>query len=256
DVTLAASAVEQLTGDPLWVLVISGSGNAKTETVQSLAGAGALVTSTITSEGALLSATPRQLQAGRATGGLLLKLGTRGVLVIKDVTLILSMDNKARGLVLAALREVYDGKWERNVGTAGGRTLTWTGRIVVVGACTTAWDTAHGVIAIMGDRFVIVRSDSETDQVRTRSAWQAVHNTGKEATMRAELAAAVGGLIANASTQEYQLAPAETERLIRLANIVTRTRTGVERDYKGDTVDKHALEMPTRFVKQLTQLVR
>src|SRR5262249_35985821 len=163
---------------------------------------------------------------------------------------------KARGLVLAALREIYDGKWERNVGTGGGRTLLWNGRIAIVGACTTAWDTAHSVIAIMGDRFVIVRSDSETDQVRTRSAWQAIRNTGKETAMRTELAAAVGGLIANASTQEYQLAPAETERLIRLANIVTRTRTGVERDYKGDTVDKHALEMPTRFVKQLTQLVR
>jgi len=37
--------------------VISGSGNAKTETVQAPAGAGAVVTSTITSAGALLSAT-------------------------------------------------------------------------------------------------------------------------------------------------------------------------------------------------------
>jgi hypothetical protein len=166
------------------------------------------------------------------------------------------MDKKARGLVLAALREIYDGKWERNVGTGGGRTLLWNGRIAIVGACTTAWDTAHSVIAIMGDRFVIVRSDSETDQVRTRSAWQAIRNTGKETAMRTELATAVGGLIANASTQEYQLTPAEIDRLIKLANIVTRTRTGVERDYKGETVDKHALEMPTRFVKQLTQLVR
>jgi len=194
DVVLAAGAAERLTGDPLWLMVISGSGNAKTETVQALEGAGALVTSAITSEGALLSATPRQLQGGRATGGLLLKLGARGVLVIKDVTSILSMDKKARGLVLAALREIYDGKWERNVGTGGGRTLLWNGRIAIVGACTTAWDTAHSVIAIMGDRFVIVRSDSETDQVRTRSAWQAIRNTGKETAMRTELATAVGGL--------------------------------------------------------------
>jgi len=39
--------------------------------------------------------------------------------------------------MLAALREVYDGRWERNVGTDGGQTLTWTGRIAVVGAVTT-----------------------------------------------------------------------------------------------------------------------
>jgi hypothetical protein len=52
---LAAAAAERLAGDPLWLLLVSGPGNAKTETVQALTGAGALVTSTITSEGALLS---------------------------------------------------------------------------------------------------------------------------------------------------------------------------------------------------------
>src|SRR5262249_48394422 len=74
---------------------------------------------TITSEGALLSATA---QSRGATGGLLKKIGSRGLLVIKDMTSLLEMDVRARGLVLAALREVYDGKWERNVGVGGGRT--------------------------------------------------------------------------------------------------------------------------------------
>lgn len=50
DAVLATAAVEQLDGDPVWLLVISGSGNAKTETVANLAGAGATVTRTITSE--------------------------------------------------------------------------------------------------------------------------------------------------------------------------------------------------------------
>ena len=56
DAVLAAAAAEKLTGDPLWLLVISGPGNTKTETVQSLSGAGAFVTSTITSEGAQIHA--------------------------------------------------------------------------------------------------------------------------------------------------------------------------------------------------------
>jgi hypothetical protein len=41
DAALATAASKRLTGDPLWLLVISGPGNAKTETVQSLSGAGA-----------------------------------------------------------------------------------------------------------------------------------------------------------------------------------------------------------------------
>ena len=107
--TLATAAVERLDGDPLWLLVISGSGNAKTETVQALAGGGATVTSTISSDGALLSASPRKDRGKDATGGLLRKMGDRGVLVIKDVTSILSANRDTRATVLAAMREVYDG---------------------------------------------------------------------------------------------------------------------------------------------------
>jgi hypothetical protein len=250
---LATAAAEKLPGDPLWLLIISGSGNAKTETARSLAGAGALVTSTITSEGALLSATPR---SRGATGGLLLRLGTRGILVIKDMTSVLEMDVRARGLVLAALREIHDGKWERNVGTGGGRTLPWNGRIAVVSACTTAWDSCHGVIAVMGERFVIARANSDVGRGRVRSAVRAIGNTGQEVAMRTELADAVKALIAGMNTNVYRPTRAETKQLIRLADLVTRARSGVSRDFRGEVIDAHALEMPTRFSKQLTQLVR
>lgn len=47
------------------------------------------------------------------------------MLVIKDFTTILSMDRNVRAEVMAALREVYDGRYQRNVGTDGGKTLTW-----------------------------------------------------------------------------------------------------------------------------------
>jgi hypothetical protein len=251
DATACAGAAEKLGGDPLWLIVISGSGNAKTETVQSLSGAGAHITSTITSEGALLSATTR---SRGATGGLLHKIGARGLLVIKDLTSILAMDSNVRGSVMAAFREIHDGRWERNVGFAGGRTLTWTGRIVVICACTTAWDEARKVIEAMGDRFVLIRSDSTTG--RAESTRQAIGNTGREGAMRAELAAAMGALVAIADTGVRDLTGAEVERLIKLANVVTWARSGVERDFRGDVVNAHAPEMPTRFAKQLAQVVR
>ena len=95
DVVLSCAAVEQLGGDPVWLLVISGSGNAKTETVGALIGAGATVTSTITSEGALLSATASKDRTKAATGGLLRKIGARGVVVIKDFTSIISMNSSS-----------------------------------------------------------------------------------------------------------------------------------------------------------------
>lgn len=252
---LATAAAERLDGDPLWLLVISGSGNAKTETVQALAGAGAIVTSTISSDGALLSGTAKKETSKDATGGLLRRLGESGILVIKDVTSILSMDRNTRAAMLAALREIHDGRWERNVGTDGGRTLTWVGRIAVIGAVTTAWDRAHDVIASMGDRFVVVRMDSNVG--RQTAGRRAMHNTGEEETMRAELAKVVAGVLAAVDDESpIALTEAETDRLLAAADVVTLCRTGVDYDYRGDVIDAHLPEMPTRFAKQLVQVVR
>lgn len=255
DVVLATAAVEQLGGDPPWLLVVSGSGNAKTETVVSLAGAGAHVVSTITSEGALLSATPGKERAKDATGGLLRKVGPRGLVVIKDFTSILSMNRDMRAAVLAALREVYDGRWDRNVGTDGGRTLTWTGRLVVIGAVTSAYDAAHAVIAAMGDRFCLLRVDSSTG--RRAAGRQALSNVDHEDTMRAELLDIVGGLLGGVEPERAAaLGDEDQETLLDLADLVTLGRTAVERDYKGDVIDAHAPEMPTRFAKMLSQITR
>src|SRR5262245_8195302 len=158
DAVLAVAAAEKLPGDPPWLLIVSGAGNAKTETVASVSAVpGTHVISTIASEGALLSATAKKGRSKKATGGLLRATGRRGTLVVKDFTSILSADRNVRGPMLAALREIHDGLWVRNVGSDGGQTISWEGRIVLIGACTTAWDAAHGVIASMGDRFVIIR---------------------------------------------------------------------------------------------------
>ncbi|MCC7244018.1 MAG: ArsR family transcriptional regulator [Acidobacteria bacterium] len=252
---LATAAAEKLAGDPLWLLLVSGSGNAKTETVSALSGIGATVVSTITSDGALLSGSPSREKTKESTGGLLRAIGNRGVLVIKDVTSVLSMNRDTRGAVLAALREVHDGHWTRHVGTDGGRTLSWQGRIAIVGAVTTAWDRAHDVIASMGDRFVILRMDSS--QGRILAGRQAIANTGHEEQMRADLSGAAAAVLAAVQpSQAITLTAAETERLLQAADVVTLARTGVDYDYRGDVIDAHAPEAPTRFAKQLAQMLR
>ncbi|MEV6980026.1 hypothetical protein AB0M95_02000 [Sphaerisporangium sp. NPDC051017] len=255
EAVLATAAAERLGGDPCWLLVVSGSGAAKTETIMPLEGSGALVVSTITGEAALLSGTSEKDRAPDATGGLLRKIGETGVLVVKDVTTIISMSRDSRAEVLAALREIYDGRWNREVGTEGGRTLSWHGKIVVIGAVTTAWDSAHSVIASMGDRFVLVRINST--QNRREAGLQALKNVSYEPAMRIELAECVKALMASVVRgTPVTLADEEMIALLDLADIVTLTRTAVEYDQQGNVISAHAPEMPTRFAKQLAQIVR
>jgi hypothetical protein len=254
DVVLAAAAVERLDGDPLWVLLVSGAGNAKTETVQALSGCGAFVESTVRSEGALLSGTSLRDQSSSATGGLLRRIGDHGVLVLKDFTTVLAMDRNTRGEVLAALREIYDGRWSRNVGTNGGMTLAWEGRIAFVGAVTTAYDSHHAVVSALGDRFALVRTDSSIG--RLAAGRRALGNVGSETVMRAQLADAVAGVIGNLTPAPAHLSDAVAERLLRAADLTTYARTAVERDSHSEVIDAHMPEAPTRFAKMIGQVVR
>ena len=57
-------------------------------------------------------------------------------------------------------------------------------------------------------------------------------------------------------TADLALTEAESEQILALSDVVTLARTAVEHDYRGDVIDAHAPEMPTRFAKQLTQLFR
>jgi hypothetical protein len=126
----------------------------------------------------------------------------------------------------------------------------------VVGAVTTQWDRAHDVVAAMGDRFVLIRTDSGAKATRIKAGRKAIGNTGSEEQMRAELAQVVGGVIAGMSMDVPRSTGDEAERLLEAADIVTRARTAVDFDYRGNVVDAHAPEMPTRFAKQLGQVVR
>jgi DNA-binding transcriptional ArsR family regulator len=106
----------------------------------------------------------------------------------------------------------------------------------------------------MGDRFVLIRIDST--QHRQAAGRKAIGNTGEESQMRAELARAVAGVLAGMNPEPIAVTEAEEDVLLKAADLVCLARTGVEYDYRGDVINAHAPEMPTRFAKQLTQIVR
>lgn len=258
DIVLSVAATgSHLDGDPCWLQIVGGAGVGKTEATVSLAATGCQVVSTISGEAALLSGTTAKSRAKDATGGLLRQIGHRGTLIIKDFTTILSLHREKRAEILAALREMYDGQWTRTLGVDGGQTLKWSGRLTVISCVTGVYDDHHAVIAAMGDRFLLLRLDSDDTHMRRHATRQAIANVGGEATMRQELSEAVADFLKHLQVPD-NLTPDDdtTDELVTLSDLVARARSQVARDFKGDPEFAHASEMPTRISKQLAQLWR
>ena len=244
-----------LPGDAVWLGLVSGSSTGKTEMATALAQApGVYIRATVSGEAALLSGTPGKDWAPGATGGLLRRISDHGVLVLKDFTSVLGMHREKRGVILAALREIYDGHWSREIGGEGGALLEWRGKLGLVMCCTTAYDRAHEVIAQMGDRFLLVRLDDHDPE---RGLLDALDGAGQEGDARAALAAAVAGLLGHAP--EHQPLDGDSDdrrRVAKLANFVTLARSPVARDYRGEIDLVMDREAPHRFGKQLYALWR
>ncbi len=123
------------------------------------------------------------------------------------------MNRDARAAVLAALREVYDGSWTRHVGTDGGRTLSWSGRVGLVAGVTPTIDRHHAVMGAMGERFILFRlPEVDSDE----QAKRALSHAGRESKMRTELAAVVARLFAQGLREPRELSGAEAAELVSL----------------------------------------
>src|SRR5262249_11057337 len=146
-------------GDPLWVGIVASPSSAKTEIINSLSRVPHVRAADDISKAGLLSGTPKWQKTPGAKGGLLREIGDRGVLTIKDFSVVLSLRPDARAELLSALRRIYDGEWSRNIGADGGKTISWKGRVGLIFGSTEGYDDYYKAISQLGDRFLICRLD-------------------------------------------------------------------------------------------------
>ena len=166
---------------------------------------------------------------------------------------MLSMHHDGRAQVLAALREVYDGSWTRHVGTDGGKTLHWEGKVGLIAGVTPTIDRHHAVMGSMGERFILFRlPEIDADE----HARRALEHAGREREMRSELGQAVEDLFATGLAGPRGINPDERDRLIALATLVVRCRSAVERDgYSREIELIPEPEAPTRLAVVLQRLL-
>jgi hypothetical protein len=248
---LGVVAANMLSGDAVWLGIIAPPSSAKTEMLITLAKLPHTEMVGTLSVAGLLSGVPRRQQAASAKGGLLAKIGPFGFLVLKDFGSILSMRPENKAELLAALREIYDGHWTRIVGADGGKTLSWSGKIGLLFGCTRVYDSYYGVIAELGDRFLLCRLEPHKDQFR-----HALKNANRAPQMRASLVEAVTNLFATPLPPPRDVGDREIKWLNEILQVAVRLRGSVKRDYRTrELEDIYGAEGTARFGKALERVL-
>jgi hypothetical protein len=223
---LGTVAANLLPGDPVWLGIIGPGSSAKTEILNSTSMLPYVVQAATLTPAGLLSGTPKKQCDKGARGGLLRQIGDFGIISLKDFGSILSMRPDTKPEVLAALREIYDGEWTRHLGSDGGRTLHWKGKVGLLFGATGVIDSHHSVIGAMGERFLMSRLAPLEGQFKR--ALQHAGDATKQ--MRKELAEAVARLFAGQRPEPRPLSEQEIERIDRVVSLVVKLRGPVERD--------------------------
>ena len=248
---LGAVAANMLPGDAIWLGLIAPPSSAKTEMLITLVNIPHTEMVGTLSVAGLLSGTPRRQVTAGAKGGLLQKIGAFGFLVLKDFGSILSMRPEAKAELLAALREVYDGKWTRVIGADGGRTLQWSGKIGLLFGCTRVYDSYYGVISELGDRFLLCRMEPDEKQFL-----HAIKHANRATQMRARLVEAVTNLFAAPLPPPRDISDREINWLNDILQIAVRLRGAVKRDYRTrELEDIYGAEGTARFGKALERVL-
>jgi hypothetical protein len=255
--TIAANIIE---GDPVWLQLIAPPSYGKTETLRATLDIPHVVEiANISSDAAFLSGTPTRERAKDADGGLLCRIGSHGILILNDLTSILSMPKEKMNSIMAVFREAYGGSWTREVASDGGRFMRWDGKLGVLVGVTPIIDSHQALFNEMGERYINYRyteHDVIDEAMMTLSA-------DRQADWRAEIRKLVKtffeeqGLAFGTHLPRRVFTEEEKQYVYELASMAARCRSAVPRDpYTRETLSTRHSEAATRLTAVLGQLLQ
>lgn len=253
DVLMAVAISNNLPGDPLWLYYVGPSSGGKTEVLRQIQGPSVKTVSTITPS-SLISGFAASDPERRKVLDLMATLDKK-ILIIKDLTSVLSMKPDDSSRVFADLREAYDGYLEKHFGSGTG-TISYKAKFTVIAGVTPAIDSARKIHQHLGERFIrvnVMPSDSDRMEMTRR----ALKNLGTEDEEREKLGRMVGKWLTDSRkwlSPDKPISDHMIERLINLAEFVALMRAEVQRDRERVIQYKPSAEVGARLVKQFAKL--
>jgi hypothetical protein len=256
----AALAAHDLTGQPVWPMLVAPPGSMKTDLLAALEG--------LSNVHLIDRVTPNTFLSGQVKDGkrpvtgnhssLLHRIGAMGIIAYPDFSTVLSMNRGHRGSVLADMRRIYDGHLRKEYGTEDRKEHEWKGRITFAVATTDEVNRHYSVFQTLGERFAMIRWHRPGG---VEAALKAMNQDCREraSDLTNAVHALMNGLAAQSLslTQSPMLSRDSQERIAALAEFAVRGRTHVHRNGYSKQIDYiPEAEAATRLAQQLTQLAK
>src|SRR5262249_33676507 len=127
------------------------------------------------------------------------------------------------------------GAWTRHLGTDGGRTLHWEGKLGLVFGSTPAIDAYHAVIGSLGDRWLLSRMAPVAGKKQFGRALK--HGGATVAQMRRDLAESVVARSAGRRAEPRAVTEDEADRIGDAISLAVRLRGAIERDRRTREIE-------------------
>lgn len=252
DIICAVTIATKLKCDPIWLLIIGGSSSGKSELIGTLGKVPFVHQISSMTENTFLSS--MRTSDGKEAS-LLHRIGVNGMITMKDYTSILSMRSEKRELIVSQMREIYDGKLDKEAGN--GNPQHWEGKINWIGAVTDSVYLKEDESAGMGRRTINYIMPQQDRKVTTRRARSNNSDIGLK---RTELQFAFAEYIMETINKMEGTLPdiddELAEELVNLADFTTLSRTPTDRNFRGELILVPDAEMPMRVFHMFQTLAK
>lgn len=263
EVALATVVANTLNGEALWLLIVNPSSSAKTELVQMFDQVDFCEWIAEITEKTFLSGykedTPSRNLLQNQTSLLhrLTDPTLRGVLppvrvlLIQDLTGMITKKRESRDAIFGQMRQIYDGRLVKSTGM--GDDLTWEGYVGLLGAVTPVIDDVAELNSILGERFVLYRPERvDIDEEGRHAVRRKGLGWRKKIARLASTCVEAGQVF----MKGVKIPKRARERLIDYAQFIAIARTAVPRDgYKKVVKAIPQPEGPGRLAQQLLKLL-
>jgi predicted transcriptional regulator len=197
------------------------------------------------------------LGKGKGDPSLLNRIGSHGILVLSDLTVLFSKSEESRATILSQFRMIYDGEMTKFSGTSD-KPITWKGSLGVIAGSTPSIYSHFEKVSDMGERFIYYRmKDYDAEKATRLSMSRKIYGKELDEKLSELYKDYIKDVVLANKDTVITLSDETQERILQISMLAERIRTTSHTDWKGDTIDRIPVSaMPMRVALQLTAMAK